>query len=233
MLPRRGGGRPKGGYRDTTGRVLPSVTTILRRWGDPEALIRWAMRMGQEAASVRDRSAAVGHAVHDAIEATVCGDDDPLAPLADLSEGLREEADMAYHAWSTWWTDTGSRWAWELVELPLIHEARGYAGTVDAVAIDEHGARLVVDWKTSKRTYTTHLYQCAAYADALEAQEGLEVDGCCVVRADKASGVPEVHTPPDAVWDATRSAWRRLLWLYQVDQRIHDALGLGRRDDGR
>jgi hypothetical protein len=220
------------------------VTTIGRAFGDSSALVRWAADTaysvgyahGQSGAEplpkgrvaterVRDEAGAVGTQVHDAIEATVHGED-PAPHLDDLgTEAMRAQAHAAYGSWRTWWDREGHAMEWLATEWPLLHERWRYGGTVDAVAMRD-GELLVVDWKTSRRTYTAHIYQCAAYALAWEAMTGAAVAGCVIVRADKAGGKPGVYCPPEAIWAEARRTWPRRVRDYYVTASMAGAMGL-------
>ena len=56
---------PKGGYRDEDGKRIPGVTTVIGRFKESGALIRWAYgrgRDGEELYESRDKAAEAGTA---------------------------------------------------------------------------------------------------------------------------------------------------------------------------
>jgi hypothetical protein len=58
------------------------------------------------------------------------------------------------------------------VEVPVVSLMNQYAGTLDVILLDEAtGVFYIVDWKTSKDIYESHLLQITAYEHAAKEQE--------------------------------------------------------------
>mgnify|MGYP001796915098 CR=1 FL=1 len=236
----RGKGRPDGGYGRTPDgrRRIPGVTTILGSWGDPNGLMRWYGKLGIDAAEAEAaRTAHVGHAVHDAIELELHGQDhsDPLLAIEDHAS--RDQAWKAFEAWTRWRDELGGDLTFLATEVAMSDVATDtpFGGTVDAIARAANGELLVIDWKTSKRLYPKHLTQCAAYADLWEARpehDGEPIRGARIVRVDRETGDYEQCFPPDAVWEAARVQWRVLLGAFYRERSIVQATGLGQRRRG-
>ena len=126
------------------GRVLPSVTTVLRSLKIPfdaqGIAAKVAVRDGLDVSTVlaqweskRDRALTRGKSVHRAIEAHLSG----IRPTDESAE---------YRMWKQWWSGTMTPVA---VEHIIADEQLGCAGTVDAVLWSPKTRLLhVFDWKT-------------------------------------------------------------------------------------
>lgn len=64
----------------------------------------------------------------------------------------------------------------------LIH---GYGGALDALAVDDDGAWVLIDWKTSSGTYNEYALQVAAYAQAFKETYGIQCWRAIIVRFSK------------------------------------------------
>jgi len=219
-VPLPGDGRA---YRDpVTGRMVPSVTTVLRLLAKPE-LEAWKLRQVAEAAveqhaylgrlmgdvgfeeAVRrlaqvperaaGRAAERGTLVHAYAEARAKGGEPPSLP-GELAGYCRAfESFMAEH-----------RPRFLGAEVTVWDDVRRYAGTLDAWALVELEGRLVVvDYKTSSRVRPEAHLQLAALANAHEVvhpdgrrEPAPKVAGGLVVRlgADGTYELASVDTRP-------------------------------------
>jgi len=224
----RGDGRPKR-YRLEDGTVVPSVTTLLKARTNADGLIQWAMKHGHQAEVLRDEAGAVGSVAHDYMEALVCGEANPKAPLHTLPEHSHEEASNAITAARTFWSEWRERLRPVLVEVPLVSERHRFGGTPDLIAYDEQeGCHVVVDWKTSKRFYVDQIIQTGAYAIAVEEQRGIECTAGMVVRLPKDGRPPAVLHFEGAAMDAAKRQFVRLRKAAWVDAKLERFFGLGR-----
>lgn len=236
----RGDGRPVGYYVD--GRRVPSVTSILKWWGDATGLIKWATRIAREGGSPddeRDAKGLAGTIAHDAIEATIHGEE--LGPVfADAERAHGEEiavwASNTYQAWLAWREEEGRRLDFVATELELVSRRYRFGGTVDAIAWDRTGAGRVadgdlvlIDWKTSRSLSTTYVYQAAAYAIAWEERRGRwpRIGAAAIVRLDRETGRWASYWTPDPMWRAARDQFRRIHAAYQIDQQIRATMPEG------
>lgn len=156
----RGGGRPNR-YKLASGKVVPSVTTITKRFQDSAGLIRWAWNEGREGRSLeekRDHAAEVGAWVHDMIEAGICGEG--WAPPGWSTEADRRAAETAYTGFVRWFAASGIDVTH--TEMPLVSEAHAFGGTLDAIGRGEDGL-VLLDWKSGAGVYVEHLIQVSAY----------------------------------------------------------------------
>lgn len=69
-----------------------------------------------------------------------------------------------------------------------------FSGTVDLVMEDPNGKLVIGDLKTSKGIYPEYLLQCAAYAKAIEEEDGVEVSRIVIIRIPKDGTDFEVQT---------------------------------------
>jgi hypothetical protein len=238
-LPLPGGGRA---YRNpVTGRVVPSVTTVLKILAKPE-LEAWKLRQVAEAAvehyghlgrlmadvsfeeavqrlarvpdQVAERAAKRGTAVHAYAEAWAKGE--PLPELVPEHEGYLRAFCSFVNEWRPVFTGA---------EVTVWAEEAGYAGTLDAWAVVEVEGRLVVaDWKTSKTVHPEAALQLAALANAPEVvhpdgrrEPAPKVEGGLIVRLG-ADGNFEV-VPVDVGADSPSwCAFRALVEVWWVLQ---------------
>lgn len=166
---------PRQGYRLADGTKVPSVTTILSRFKDSGALMKWAYSTGREHGrmealgqdapeslyDVTAKAADIGTAAHSMVEVSINGGD-PMTAAAYLS--LKEDEQLRavnafemYRAWASM-----SRLEVLHQELPLVSEVHRFAGTPDAIGL-VNGKLCLVDWKTSNGVYSDYLLQLAAY----------------------------------------------------------------------
>lgn len=167
---------PRQGYRTKDGAKVPSVTTIISRFKDSGALMKWAYTTGRDHGrlealgldaptslyEVSGKAADIGTAAHAMVEESINGFD-PFNADSYLALESGESRDKAANAFAMY-----QRWAaqsrLEIVaqEIPLVSEVHRFAGTPDAIGrID--GELCLVDWKTSNGVYADYLLQLAAY----------------------------------------------------------------------
>jgi hypothetical protein len=247
-LPLPGGGRA---YRDPlSGRVVPSVTTVLRLLAKPE-LEHWKLRqvaaaavehygylgrlvadVGPEEAAYRlarvpervaGEAARRGTLVHAYAEAWAKGE--PLPELVPEHEGYLRAFRSFVNEWRPVFTGA---------EVTVWAEEAGYAGTLDTWAVVEvEGRLMVVDYKTTGRVHPEAHLQLAALARAPEVIEpdggrrpAPQVEGGLVVRlgADGSYELAEVDTRARGrPWQAFRAlaeAW----WVLQGGSLMNEAL---------
>ena len=174
---------------EVDGKKLPSVTSILSIISKP-ALIPWAAKMAAEkytelirAGEVGDfaallavyrddlpamekeataaprqkmeAAADVGTRVHDYIECLNTGQ--PLPPVDEEMEPCLS----AYDAWV-------SAHHLKIVQREMMVHTEAYAGTLDALAVNEDLQSVIIDYKTSNGIYDETALQVSAYANAVE-----------------------------------------------------------------
>jgi hypothetical protein len=154
---------PKAGYFNKAGKKVPGTTTILSRFKESGALIRWAYLRGKEGLELyesRDKAAELGTFVHDMVERYVAKDD-PHRGIEVFSDEDKKSILSAFGAFEEWFESN----KFEIVEqeIQLVSEIHQYGGTPDAIALDGKGRLVLLDWKTSDGVYSDHLVQLGAY----------------------------------------------------------------------
>jgi hypothetical protein len=160
---------PKEGYRTKDGARVPGTTTIIGRFKESGALLKWAWQQGRDGKDLyetRDTAANIGTAAHSMVEARIRGND-PEQALTDsgLADEHKERARGAFGAYETW----ASMSKLEIIEqeMTLVSEKYRFGGTPDAIGL-VNGKLCLVDWKTSNGVYSDYLLQLAAYRQLWE-----------------------------------------------------------------
>ena len=209
--------RPKNGYRDSSGRTLPGVTTILGMLAKP-ALLHWAFEQGKlaergEISSLydkRDEAAATGTLVHDMVEAAEKGQVPELL-LAGVGVEQASKAETGFLAYLQWRED--SKREVLLTELPLVSDRFAYGGTLDVV-YSAKGGVILGDYKTGNQIYSETWLQLAGYAVLWEEHRPEPIVGYQVLRFDKRTGGFDVAYRPEITdW---QNAWNALLACYYM-----------------
>lgn len=166
---------PRAGYRVADGTKVPSVTTILGRFKDSGALMKWAYTTGREHGrlealgkeaptslyEVSGKAADIGTAAHSMVEEYINGFDPENADdFLALEPESREKARNAFGMYQSW----ASQSKLEIIaqEVGLVSERYRFGGTLDAIGVID-GVLCLVDWKTSNGVYSDYLLQLAAY----------------------------------------------------------------------
>lgn len=165
--------------------------------GDPEQLKLVKQELRQAAIDKREARAALGTAVHAAIDAqsaiTAVGPD--IAPRLGQFLDWRSASEVEV---------LGS-------ELQLWNTTVGYAGSGDLLGRFPDGSTWVVDYKTGDGVYADHLLQLLAYLMAEFVGEDDVVDKAMTAHLREASGIALLHLE-DRRWEfisleATAEAW--------------------------
>lgn len=196
---------PKIIYKNSAGKRLPSVTTILGQLGwSREGLMYWSWSLGCEGIDYRDaRKAAadVGTYSHSAIEADIKGEAFDLdeLPISDEDKGYVAEAWEAYRGWA-------AQTSLEPVaaEVSLVSEKLQFGGTMDVVALqprkDSDKQTCILDLKTGGGPYPDHLLQIAAYGMLWnESHPDRPIEAYHLLRVGKTDGSFHHH-----MWPAPR-----------------------------
>jgi hypothetical protein len=172
---------PKEGYYTRDGIRRPGTTTIIGRFKNSGALIKWAYRQGREHEAlarmgkpapsdlyeVTSEAANIGTAAHQMVEMTVDGEN-PLdsSALASLANDDQRQRAIKSHGNYVRWADM-SKVKVVAQEMKLVSEMYMYGGTPDAIG-EFAGELCLLDWKTSNSVYSDYLIQLAAYKNLWE-----------------------------------------------------------------
>ena len=159
---------PKGGYYAKDGKQIPGTTTIIGRFKDSGALLRWAWKQGKDGVDLyetRDKAADIGTAAHSLVEWHIKGIDGEPPDFLSLDSDSKVKAMEAFGAYLNWERMTKL----EIVEqeMCLVSETYRYGGTPDAIGMID-GVLCLIDWKTSNGVYSDYLIQLAAYRNLWE-----------------------------------------------------------------
>lgn len=157
---------PRAGYKLADGTKVPGTTTIIGRFKDSGALIRWAWQRGkdhpdEDLYASRDEAASIGTAAHAMVEARIRGlEPMAVAELIQLTPEGRARAANAFAMYETWAAQSNLIVIEQ--EMQLVSEKHRFGGTPDAIGT-VNGVLCLVDWKTSNGIYGDYLLQLAAY----------------------------------------------------------------------
>lgn len=161
-------------YYNTQGIEVPSVTTIISLLAKP-ALSKWANIMGFRKRSVDDIlmvASTIGTLMHQCIELYLRNE---KFSLKDEFQEHRNTLLKRLDGFVSWlgYVELEP----EFLEKEVVSEKFG--GTVDFYGSLD-GKKVILDFKTSSRVYSSMFLQLAAYAHSIE-EQGYEVDGVGIV----------------------------------------------------
>lgn len=190
---------------------VPGVTTVIGKAHDKPALVGAAAKVTAlyAAEHVADKDAGTerwvadikghyrakwnasgrrGTLLHDAARQLVAGD--PLMPVDINGEPWPEDVIRSAQQLARFM----DQWDMQpsLTERPVFHEAHGWAGTMDAVAVLRDGQRWLLDYKTGETgIYPKDALQLAAYRHASHVQvvAGEELEDQPMPEVDRAACV--------------------------------------------
>lgn len=126
-------------YKTPSGRLVPSVTTILSGTKDSTHIDAWKARVGPDnAEKIRNDSARIGTGMHTNLENAIYS-----KPL----QGSYLEKTLASNIIKNGFPKLHEIWA---VEASLYSEDL-YAGTTDLIAVHTNGEPTIVDFKNSRK----------------------------------------------------------------------------------
>jgi uncharacterized protein YaaQ len=156
-------------YYNKKGEEVPSVTTIIQLINKP-SLQKWANVLGfrhQRLEDVLDKKASMGTLLHDALNRYVNGDVySPLFKYEDENKLLKVYLN-SYLGWAK-----KNKIKKIYTEYSLVSDK--FAGTLDFYG-KINDKYTILDYKTSKKPYTTHFLQLGAYTYMME-EKGEKVE---------------------------------------------------------
>lgn len=125
----------------------------------------------------KEAAASVGSVVHLYAEHGALPDE-----YDELSDEDKDRADKAMTSFDDWKKENVP----EMIksEFLVYSQKHKYVGTADGLA-EIDGKKYLIDYKTSKGIYTSHLYQVSAYLKAFEEEHGVKLDGAMIVHFRK------------------------------------------------
>jgi genome maintenance exonuclease 1 len=170
-------------YRTPSGKLYPSVTTVLSSQPSPE-LDEWRAKVGEETANkISSKAAAKGSLVHEACENTLMG--------KDVKWGMFDaEAKEAFEVFKPVLDSISTVYA---IETRMFSDTLEVAGTVDLIA-EYEGKLCVLDWKTSSRFKSkedipNYFIQMSVYSAMFYEHTGIKIPDICVQMTAKDYGL--------------------------------------------
>ena len=183
-------GRPSAGYKNSAGKRVPGVTTILGRFKDSGGLIQWAYNCGLNGIDIneaRDKAADAGSACHEMIHAHLHGQ--PF-DRSTWDPEIILKAEHAFLGFLEWQKQTGL--CLVASEVSLVSEKYQYGGTMD-LANKVGGEVLLLDLKSGNGVYVEFLSQLGGYSLLWEEHHPEQkISGLQIVRVTK----PETDEDP-------------------------------------
>lgn len=206
-------------YTNSAGVPVPSATTILKILHKPQ-LMKWANGMGFRRQKIEDillDSSLMGTNVHAMIEYELTGKQSDLA-LRHQGELIRLQNHMLqFDKWRASHTSI----------TPTFMEGEyttdNFGGTIDFYG-DVDGKQSIVDFKTSKRFYSSMFLQLAAYIILLE-EKGHTIEQVGIVRINETKF--EEKFIPRAEMDEYIDTFKKLAIVFHAWYDLNLAEGWG------
>ena len=212
---------PKGGYKNSQGKRVRGVTTVIGRFKDSGGLLYWAFEQGKAAErgeierlyDKRDAAAESGTLAHSMVEYHINGK--AFEAPADMPDETIQEAANAFRSYLSWASMTKLKIVEQ--EMPMVSEIYQFGGCPDAIG-EIDGELCLVDWKTSNGVYPDYLIQLAAYKQLWEENNPDRplTGGFHLCRFAKSHGDFAHHYYPDL-----SEAWEQFklfLQAYEIDK---------------
>ena len=197
-------------YYNTTGDVVPSVTTVISNnlgW-NKQMLIAWSKKMalneGRDSDEVKDQAAALGTITHYLIECKIKN------TIPDISQYKKEDLIIARNGylgfcdWEAFWKPA----EYKHNEVSLVSNQYNYGGTIDIIASKDNKLH-ILDIKTSNHIHPEMVIQLAAYKQMFEENFNDKIDSCCIIKLSKDKQqynfFPMTDEQVSAGWDVFKS----------------------------
>jgi hypothetical protein len=151
-------------FYNTENGFVPSVTTILEAYPKDASYFKWLKDVGSDADTIRDEAGRKGSIVHELTEQYDSG-----IECSFISEQGFPKYKMLEWSMFERYVDfiQTHKPTIESMELNMVSEKLGYAGTLDRV-INLNGKSMLLDIKTSNSIYQSYWLQLAAYNELLK-----------------------------------------------------------------
>ena len=174
-------------YKDSEGRRVPSVTTILSRFKESGGLLHWANQAGLDGKTLEEArapAATAGTMAHDLVEAHI---NKRPPPELHGDPNVIAKAKAAFETYLKW-ADL-NKLQIRHTEVSLVSQRHRFGGRLDAIGVDGN-ALILLDWKTSNAVYSDYILQLAGYKALWEENypDNLLVGGFHLCRFAKEEG---------------------------------------------
>lgn len=150
-------------YMTESGTYVPSVTTILDAYPKTAQFYSWLKEVGTNADEIRDEAGRRGSVVHELTERYDCGEE--VSYLSDSGIPRMKMGEWAMFEKYVDYTTTNQP-VIDMIEVHMISEKLGFAGTLDRV-VKINGKSILIDIKTSNNLHDSFWLQLAAYQQLL------------------------------------------------------------------
>lgn len=204
-------------YKDSTGKVVPGVTTILGIMNKP-ALVKWANNLGLQgidSAKYVDETARIGTLAHEMIQEHLGGARVEYEQYTKAQIDSAENAILSFFEWEK--QQKGAKMDTAAIELPLVSEIWRYGGTIDWYG--KIGDKYwLIDIKTAKGLFIEHELQVSAYYQMLT-EHGYKVDGVRLLRVGRTEDEGfDDHILDKPQLDMAWAVFQSCLTLYRAKQ---------------
>lgn len=157
---------------------------------------------------LKKEAADMGTECHAAIDAFV-----NLNPIPPISQ----KAEQAFKNFLSW--SSNNNLTYISGDLPIASPSLGFGGRFDALAKDQSGNIVLLDWKTSNKLKVHNVYQVAAYSIALKETYNISPTRALVVQFPKSDSEPISQVEIDL--PTAQRGFLCLLKLYHIHQLIY------------
>ena len=204
-------------YKNTDGKVVPGVTTILGNLGwNKNILVAWAKRTalaGEDPTKVMEHAGAIGSLAHYLCECHIKGDE---PDTSDYTSEQIEKAENAFLGYLEWEKMVKPEYA--AIEMKMVSEEFQVGGTCDFVA-RINGELVIGDFKTSKAVYDGHIAQLSAYRKMyLELQPKAKIKSGMILKLDKETGAFSHHFISKGQMEWGWKVFRSCLELHKLNK---------------
>ncbi len=143
------------------GKQVVGASTIAKVDDERDAIVHWAWKQGKEGLdyrSTRDQAASAGDVGHFMVECRLKGN---IPDLSDFDEPTLDFGTVIFDKFMADWY--ASKLEYVASELQLTSTVFKYGGTLDVVGRDPQGRLCLVDLKSCKYIYESHLLQLSGY----------------------------------------------------------------------
>tara|TARA_R110000824_G_scaffold88187_4_gene216868 strand:- start:4573 stop:5244 length:672 start_codon:yes stop_codon:yes gene_type:complete len=197
-------------YKNLAGKRVSGVTTILGVIEKP-ALKFWANTIGLEGIMIRDYVdglADIGTLAHEMIHAHLNGLE---MNYDDWTPNQIKAATNSYEKFLEW--SSGREIEVIAAEVPLVSEKHQFGGMPDIIAMVD-SVRTVVDIKTAKAIYDSHLWQVCAYTKLIEENGYGDIAQGLIVQVGRSPD--EGFTTRQITGDELERGWKVFLLAQQL-----------------
>lgn len=170
---------------EINGQGVPRVTHILSAMLHEEYLLKWANSLGfkhKGYTSYMKEAADKGTYTHHSIERFLLFNED--VNLDNIPYLARHTVKNTFEGFKSWWECINKNNVVEILAIEKKLICKYFGGTLDCL-LKINGKIWLIDFKTSNHMNYKYYLQLSAYAYMLKELEGIEIDGCLILKLNK------------------------------------------------